>query len=129
MDITTANIFYGVYWRVKAEAEDATEVLRKALEADDGVEFWDLLDDLESKHKAKVAIAGDTVTIWFGRGVTKISDDDNEFSEMSLLQVLDLEKGTLREELRTEIVNLIQGLPYAMRDHLSSPGFHTAWNR
>jgi hypothetical protein len=125
----TANIFYGVYWRTEAEAEDATEVLRTALEADDGVEYWDLLDDLESKYKAKVAIAGDTVTIWFGRGVTKISDDENDFSEMSLLQVLDLEKGTLREELRTEIVALIQELPYAMRDHLSSPGFHTAWSQ
>lgn len=126
--INTAQLFYGVYWRTEAEAEDATELLRKALEVESG-DFWDLLDDLENKHKAKVAIAGDTITIWFGRGVTTLSDDDNEFREMALLQVMDLENACLREDLRTEIVALIQDIPYALREKLSKPGFYAAWSR
>lgn len=124
-----ANLFYGSYWRIEKDARDeATTLLSDALEADDGAEFHDLLDDLSEKHEAHLAMHQDgTVTVYFGHRLTTVMESSNDFEEMALLRVMDLDKGVLQDDVKEKVKGVLQGIPYAMRDKLSSPSFYVAW--
>lgn len=128
---TIANLFYGSYWRIEDDAKEAaTSTLSNALEADDGMEFNDLLDDLCEKHDARLAMHDDgTVTVYFGQPVTTISEADNDFDEMALLRVMDLDKGVLEEGVKTSVKATLEDVPYYLREKLSSPGFYVAWEK
>jgi hypothetical protein len=121
-----AEIFFGSLWRIdedhRAEAE---QILRDALTTDE--DFDDMLDTLAEKYNAKVSYDGEERTIVFGRQITTISHSDNSFDEMSLLRVMDLDKGVLLEEVRNEVKQQLEEVPYNLREHLSSPGFCTVW--
>lgn len=123
------NLFYGSFWRIEHDAKDeATLVLSNALEADDGMEFEDLLDDLCEEHNARLALRADgATTIYFGRPITNFSEVDNDFDEMALLRVIDFDRGTLQSDVKDKVKKTLEEVPYALREHLSSPGFYIAW--
>ena len=123
------NLFYGSYWRIEADAREAAKAtLSTALEADDGADFHDMLDDLCEKHDAHLAMHDEgTVTVYFGQPLTSVSEADNDFDEMALLRVMDLDKGVLRDDVKEKIKHVLEDVPYALRESLSSPGFYMAW--
>lgn len=125
-----ADIYFGSYWRIEPDkADEAATLLRNALEAEDDLDLSDLLDDLEEKYNAHVSSHDEgTRTVIFGRQLTTITEADNNFSEMALLRVMDLEKGVLNEDVRAEVTKTLEEVPYDLRTHLSSPGFCVAWS-
>lgn len=128
--VTSAEIFYGCVWRIEKDdesQEQATSLLRSTLEADDNVELYDMLDDLESKHGAHVSFAQGVVTVYFGVPLSSISEAENEFDEMALLRVMDLDNGSLKKEVREHMTKVMDSIPFALRDSLSAPRFGVAW--
>lgn len=123
------NLFYGSFWRIENDDRDeATLVLTNALEADDGADFEDLLDDLCEEHDAHLALRADgATTIYFGQSVSNFSEADNDFDEMAFLRVIDLDRGVLQSDVKEKVKGQLQEVPYALREHLSSPGFYIAW--
>lgn len=125
-----ANLFYGSYWRIgdtQDAREAATATLSTALEADDGAEFYDMLDDMAEKFNAHIAFQGETVTVYFGHRLFHMSSDENDFDEMSLLRVMDLKTGVLEQSVKDSVKKTLEEVPYSLRGNLSSPGFYTAW--
>lgn len=127
---SSGEIFYGCFWRIENadQDEDAITAIRNTLEADDGAELYDMLDELESKHKAHVSFNGSTVTIYFGVPLTSVSESGNDFDEMAILRVMDLEHGSLRKDVRQRMTKVMDDIPYTLRTHLSPPKFGIAWS-
>lgn len=127
--MASGEIFYGCYWRIKPDAhEQAATIFREALEASDDAELYDMLDDLESKHKAHVHFDGDTITVYFGVPITPVNQTDNEFDEMAILRVMDLEHGSLRKDVRDKMTKVMDDIPYQLRGSLTRPKFGVAWS-
>lgn len=126
--VTSAEVFYGCFWRIEPDKqEDAVNVLRNALEADDDADFYDMLDDLSSKHNAHVSFAQGVATVYFGVPIASLTEAENEFDEMALLRVMDLKNGSLQKSVREHMTKVMDSVPFTLRDHLSAPKFGVAW--
>lgn len=125
----SGTIYYGCFWRFDAKDPEAVAVLRDALEATDDTDLDDMLDDLCEKFDAHLNYDGKDRTIVFGHPITSVNESDNSFREMDLLSVMDLQKGSLQKGIRESMTNVIAGVPYGLRDNLSSPKFCIAWSR
>src|SRR4051812_19065112 len=110
------KIFYGSYWRIPDdESEGAEEVLRKAVETEDQeTELEDLIDTLCEGFSNAHAVHHDNGdwTIVFGRQITTVSEADNDFDEMALLRVMDLQRGVLSDDVRKAMHRTIEEVPY-----------------
>jgi hypothetical protein len=128
--VSSGEIFYGCFWRIENAAQDeqAIAALRNALEADDDTDLYDMLDDLSSKHNAHVLFNGDTVTIYFGVPLTSVTEADNDFDEMALLRVMDLDNGSLKKNVREKMTKVMDAIPYSLRDRLTPPKFSIGWS-
>lgn len=127
--LKSGEIFYGCHWTIASdEARDAAvPVLREAV-GDDNADLYDALDALESKHDAHISFNGEDVTLYFGVPVTNVTEGDNEFDEMSILRVMDLEHGSLRKDVREKMTKIMDSVPFVLRDHVSAPKFRIAWS-
>lgn len=125
-----AQTFYGVYWRIeKDDEESATAALTDALQADDGTDLYDLMDKFcESYSDTHVMFSDDHKTVVMGLLLTATNEGDNEFDEMSLLRIIDTDKGVLRDSVRQQMRKLIEAVPVDLREKFSAPGFYVVWS-
>jgi len=128
--LTIAEVFYGVYWRIEQDKEeDAEQALTDALQADDGTDLNDLMDQFVSKFKdTHLAFSEDHKTIYMGLPLTATNSGENEFDEMSILKVMDLDRGVLKDDVRKQMRDLIETVPVDLRGKFSAPGFYTVWS-
>lgn len=125
-----AQTFYGVYWRIEKDQEDdAAAALTDALEADDGTDLYDLMDKFVSTFRdSHVMFSDDHKTIVMGLLLTATNEGDNDFDEMSILRIIDNDKGVLRDSVRQQMRQLIETVPVDLRAKFSAPGFHVVWS-
>lgn len=122
------EVFFGCHWRIEPDKEDeATEALREALNDDTGMELDDLLDSLVTHYKAQLHYKDGTRTVYFGVPITTLNESDNEFDERSIVRVMDLNRGTLRKDVKDEMTKIMEGTPYSLRDRFTHPRFAVAW--
>jgi hypothetical protein len=135
MEPAVGRLFYGSYWRIPLtgpENWDATVLLYNALakETDEELDADSSLADLVDQFTnlgAQVSLCDNIFTVYFGVVVTDLSTEENTFDEMALLRLMDLDKGTLEEDVKEHVKNLLQAIPYDLREKFSRPGFHIAW--
>lgn len=131
------RLFYGVFWRIPLEPvkvpDEAQELLYKALQDLEGVEaehdLADYIDVMAEHYDAQVTYMQQTYTLYIGHTITDISTSENKFEEMALLQVMDLDRGVLREDVKADVKAMIEAIPYSLREKFSRPGFYIAWGR
>jgi hypothetical protein len=129
MSVSSGEIFYGAFWRIEKDGrEEATATIRDAIEANDGTDLYDMLDDLASKHNAHVSFSKDTITVYFGVPISTVTEAENKFDEMGILRVMDLQNGSLRKDVREEMTKVLDAIPYKLRDALTPPVFGIAWS-
>lgn len=128
---TIGEIYYGSYWRIaKDEREKAVEVIRGAINGGADLDMFDLLDELDRQYKgAHVALHGNgELTLIFGRRITTVTEADNDFHEMDLIRIMNLQQGNLRDDIRKDVREIIENVPVGLREELSSPKFCIAWS-
>lgn len=128
------RLCYGTYWKIDPSGItqwDASQLLWKALQDTGKVqeddELGDHIDVLCEVYNAEVVYMDNTYTIFFGHIIEDVSTGENKFNEMALLSIMDLKQGTLREDVKKNVKNLIETIPYNLRDQFSRPGFFIAW--
>lgn len=125
-----AQTFYGVYWRIeKDDEEDAAAALTDALQADDNTDLYDLMDKFVTDFSdAHVMFSDDHKTVVMGLLLTATNEGDNDFDEMSILGIIDKDKGVLRDSVRQQMRNLIETVPVDLRTKFTAPGFYVVWS-
>lgn len=128
------RLCYGTYWKIDPagiKQWDAEQLLYQALQSTGKVQedddLSDYIDVLCEDYKAMVMIDGKSYTIFFAHVITDISTAENKFNEMSILHVMDLDKGTLRNDVKESVKGIIDTIPYKLREHFSRPQFFVAW--
>jgi len=125
-----AQVFYGVYWRIEKDAEeDAAKALIDALQADDDTDLYDLCDKFESKFRdSHVVFSNDHKTLYLGLNISATNEGENDFDEMALLRIMDLDRAVLRDSVRQQMRQLIETVPVDLRSKFTAPGFYVAWS-
>jgi hypothetical protein len=126
---TIAEVFYGVLWRIEKDDEEAaTQALSDALQADDDTDLNDLMDMFESKFDDTHVVYHDShKTIYIGLPLSSTNETENEFNEMALIRIMDLDKGVLKDGIRKQVRDLLENVPVDLRDKFTAPGFYTVW--
>lgn len=125
-----AQVIYGVYWRIEKDDEDsAAQALTDALQADDDTDLYDLTDIFVTKYRDSHAVfSDDHKTLYLGLNISATNEGDNDFDEMALLRIMDLDKAVLRDSVRQSMRSLIETVPVDLRDKFSAPGFYVVWS-
>lgn len=130
------RLCYGTYWKIDPagiKQWDATQLLYSALKGTGKVqeddELADHIDVLCEDYNADVTIMDNVFTVFFGAVICDISTAENKFNEMALLSVMDLKQGVLRDDIKKNVKDMIEKIPYGLREQFSRPSFFIAWGR
>lgn len=134
--LAVGRLAYGTFWRIEpggVSEYDASQVLWKALQDTGKVkeddDLSDHIDVLVEDYGAHVTYVDKTYTIFFGHIIDDISTSENKFDEMALLRIMDLKTGNLRDDVKKSVKELIEKIPYSLRESFSSPQFFIAWGQ